>query len=594
MTDRTDANITEELVNENLNSYDGLIVSIEASEARLSLLIAVCDDTNFRDRIIDRYELELEPTIKSYRIKLDRGEPSLKAAIARLLASDEYLQNGGQAVITVTGTEELYFLKLGEERSEQEIFFGYLQWTREGLRQFPYPIVLWVNNQLKNSIIRKAPDFWSWRKGVFLFRTLKFSTSATAYGLPVTYINTPTEKSPLIIWDSNYLPDANWTPQRRCTQVSERFQELFNESSKNLYQRSQNANSQTNQQYLELDDLLEIIKQAEKDKSKKDGENKPVLVVLYESVGQIYKKQLEDGKLQNYESGQNSAIAYFQKAIALRRELNLRNGLDTSLANLGSLYEAQGEFEQAKQLYSEALDILREQGNYADVIARLNNLAGIHHAQGHYDQAIELYNQALEIYEDGKDTDIATYASTINLLAGTYHAQGKYGEAEELYLKALRIRLKEFGEEHPDVAVSKNNLGLLYSEQNRIGEAKSNYEEALYIQTKLFGDTNLDVATTLNNLALLYYAQGLFSQAEKSLEATLKIRQKLLGKNHPDVAGSLNNLAGIYKAQGRFAEALPLYEQALKIAIISLGEDNPVTQRFRENIDKLTEQLSSS
>ena len=545
MTDPNYAKITEELVSDNLDSYDGLIVSIEASESRLSLLIAVCDDTNFRDRIIDRYELELEPAIKSYRIKLDRGEPSLRAALARLIASDEYLQNGGQAVITVTGTEEFYFLKLGEERSEQEIFFGYLQWTREGLRQFPYPIVLWVNNQLKNSIIRKAPDFWSWRKGVFLF-------TATSEKIV-----------PSIPWERDNF-------------------------------HNQESHNQDNQTSLGLEDLLEIISQAEN--SEVSNKSKNSLVVLYEMVGQIYKEQLKTCEAKDYQPTQNLAIAYFQKAIALRRELKLRNGLDPVLANLGSLYEAQGEYEQAKQLYSEALDILQEQGNYADAIARLNDLAGIHHVQGHYEQAIELYNQSLEIYEDGKDTDIATYASTINLLAATYHAQEKYAEAEKKYLEALDIRrnLKELGESNRDVAISLNNLGLLYADQRRPDQAKSYYEQALLIQKSLFGEINLDIATTLNNLALLFYSQHNLPEAEKSLEATLKIRQKLLGKNHPDVAGSLNNLAGIYKAQGRFAEALPLYEQALKIAIISLGEDNPVTQRFRENIDKLTEQLSSS
>ena len=545
MTDPNYAKITEELVSDNLDSYDGLIVSIEASESRLSLLIAVCDDTNFRDRIIDRYELELEPAIKSYRIKLDRGEPSLRAALARLIASDEYLQNGGQAVITVTGTEEFYFLKLGEERSEQEIFFGYLQWTREGLRQFPYPIVLWVNNQLKNSIIRKAPDFWSWRKGVFLF-------TATSEKIV-----------PSIPWERDNF-------------------------------HNQESHNQDNQTSLGLEDLLEIISQAEN--SEVSNKSKNSLVVLYEMVGQIYKEQLKTCEAKDYQPTQNLAIAYFQKAIALRRELKLRNGLDPVLANLGSLYEAQGEYEQAKQLYSEALDILQEQGNYADAIARLNDLASIHHAQGHYDKAIELYNQALEIYEDGKDTDSATCASTINLLAGTYHAQGKYAEAEKKYLEALDIRrnLKGLGESNRDVAITLNNLGLLYADQRRPDQAKSYYEQALLIQKSLFGEINLDIATTLNNLALLFYSQHNLPEAEKSLEATLKIRQKLLGKNHPDVAGSLNNLAGIYKAQGRFAEALPLYEQALKIAIISLGEDNPVTQRFRENIDKLTEQLSSS
>jgi len=579
MTDRTNAKLTEELVSDNLDSYDGLIVSIEASEDRLSLLIAVCDDTNFRDRIIDRYELELEPAIKSYRIKLDRGEPSLRAALARLIASEAYLQNGGQAVITVTGTEEFYFLKLGEERSEQEIFFGYLQWTREGLRQFPYPIVLWVNNQLKNSIIRKAPDFWSWRKGVFLF------TATPEKIVPLTYpidIRVETIDRVGVLRDIlTRLSDNKVNVRRVSVQTKKGHAAIIDLSIDVNVKDLIDVN---------VKDLQEIISQAENIEGGNKSKNS--LVVLYEMVGQIYKEQLKTCEAKEYQPKQDQAIAYFQKAIALRRELNLRNGLDPVLANLGSLYEAQGEYEQAKQLYSEALDILQEQGNYADAIARLNDLAGIHHAQGHYDKAIELYNQALEIYEDGKDTDIATYASTINLLAGTYHAQEKFVEAEELYFKALQIRLKEFGEEHPDVAVSKNNLGLLYAELGRIGEAKSSYEEALYIQTKLFGDTNLDVATTLNNLALVNYAQGLFSQAEESLEATLKIRQKLLGKNHPDVAGSLNNLAGIYKAQGRFAEAKPLYEEALKIAVISLGEDNPVTQRFRENIDKLTEQLS--
>jgi len=586
MTDLTDAKLTEELVGDNLDSYDGLIVSIEASESRLSLLIAVCDDTNFRDRIIDRYELELEPAIKSYRIKLDRGEPSLRAALARLTASDTYLQNGGQAVITVTGTEEFYFLKLGEERSEQEIFFGYLQWTREGLRQFPYPIVLWINNQLKNSIIRKAPDFWSWRKGVFLF------TAIPEKIVPLTYpidIRVETNARVGVLRDIlTRLVDQKVNVRRAFVETKKGNMIIDLSIDVNANQEAYNNDNQR------LEDLQEIISQAENSKAANKSNTQNTLVVLYEMVGQIYKEQLKTCEAKDYQTKQNLAIAYFQKAIALRRELNLRNGLDPVLANLGSLYEAQGEYEQAKQLYSEALDILQEQGNYADAIARLNDLAGIHHAQGHYDKAIELYNQALEIYEDGKDTDIATYASTINLLAGTYHAQEKYAEAEKKYLEALDIRrnLKGLGESNRDVAISLNNLGLLYADQRRPDQAKSHYEQALLIQKSLFGETNLDIATTLNNLALLFYSQHNLLEAEKSLEATLKIRQKLLGKNHPDVAGSLNNLAGIYKAQGRFAEAKPLYEEALKIAIISLGEDNPVTQRFRANIDKLTEQLN--
>jgi hypothetical protein len=50
----------------------------------------VCDDGNFREQIIQKYETELEPDIRPYRVTLARGEPSLRAAIAQLVQSDEY------------------------------------------------------------------------------------------------------------------------------------------------------------------------------------------------------------------------------------------------------------------------------------------------------------------------------------------------------------------------------------------------------------------------------------------------------------------------------------------------------------------------
>lgn len=166
MVAKTSTNIEE---NNNNDSYDDLLVSIEASAGLLSLLIAVCDDSNFREEIITKYQSELNSDFGAFRLTLPRGKPSLKTALTQLVANNKYLQNGGKAVVTVTGTEQLYSLRFGLERSEQEIFFGYLQWTREALQKFPYPIVLWVTNQMLVDLSKLAPDFWSWRKGVFRF-----------------------------------------------------------------------------------------------------------------------------------------------------------------------------------------------------------------------------------------------------------------------------------------------------------------------------------------------------------------------------------------------------------------------------------------
>ncbi|MFN7715560.1 MAG: tetratricopeptide repeat protein [Pseudanabaenaceae cyanobacterium] len=548
MTDLVDLPDPENTTDLNEDSYDDLIVSIEAGMGKLSLLIAVCDDVNFRNEIINRYETELQPDIRPYRVTLDRKEPSLRAAVARIIQSDTYLQENNPAIITVTGTEELYFLRLGQERSEQEIFFGYLQWTREALREFHYPIVLWVNKQVLNSLVKQAPDFWSWRKGVFVFIS----------------------------------------PNRVIEESS--FNVQFHQDSV-LLSNELGQNSQDSQQTFKLDDLITVIHQTETNGTAKAYAS---LWVLYDMVGAIYVQRFTGTNSKNYKTEQDLAIKYFQKSINLQRELNLKINLDSSLANLGSLYESQGKYEEAKLLYIEALDILQEQGNYTDAISRLNDLARIHHAQGQYEEALKLYQQALEIYEDGKDTDIATYARTINLLAGTYHAQGKYIEAEKSYQKSLNIRLKEFGESHPDIAVSLNNLGLLYAEQGKFSEAESYYQQALAIQIQLLGKTSADVATSLNNIALLYYHQGRFTEAETYLVKTLKIRQTVFGNDHPDVAGSLNNLAGLYKTQGRLIEAEALYEQSLTIAMTSLSADHPITIRFQENLEKLREQINSS
>jgi hypothetical protein len=95
---------------ENQDNYDDLLVSIEAGQGRLNLLIAVADDPDLRRKIIDDYEAELQPTIRAYRVELAGEEPSLRAGVAAVVEKEDYLRQGGAAVVTVTGAEKLFFL----------------------------------------------------------------------------------------------------------------------------------------------------------------------------------------------------------------------------------------------------------------------------------------------------------------------------------------------------------------------------------------------------------------------------------------------------------------------------------------------------
>jgi len=535
-----DAQSSLELTDPNADSYDDLLVSIEASEGKLSLLIAVCDDGNFREQIIQKYEAELGPDIRPYRVTLARGEPSLRAAIAQLVQSDEYLQQGGRAVLTVTGIEQFYSLKLGEERSEQEIFFGYLQWTREGMREFPFPIVIWLTQQIQASLSKKGLDFWSWRKGVFRF--VSRITNAVYKGEIANLLFTP-EAQKFIGTDED---DTAIIP---------------------------------------LEDLQELIRKIEQQRGDKD----PSLAALYFRMARIYERRLDQGGSQDYQKEQVLAIQYLSKAIELQKEFGLDEDLASSLNNLAGLYSSQGRYEEAEPLYEQALELSQRLlgENHPDVATSLNNLAYLYSSQGRYEEAEPLYEQALELRQRNLGENHPDVARSLNNLAGLYSSQGRYEEAEPLYEQALELMKRLLGENHPDVAISLNNLAYLYDSQGRYEEAEPLYEQALELRQRNLGENHPDVATSLNNLAALYDSQGRYEEAEPLYEQALELSQRNLGENHPDVATSLNNLAGLYRSQGRYEEAEPLYEQALELCERVLGVNHPNTITMRKNLKGL-------
>jgi hypothetical protein len=154
-------NVNTEAISEaNQETYDRLIVSLEAGIGSLQIFIAVCDGDIQRAEIIHRYEQELAPNIKSYQVYLDPQEPSLRKAVADAISSHE------NTIVTVLGAEALGFFEQDESLKK---FFGYLQWTREALRELHLPIILWVPEHILKLISKKSPDFWSWCNGVFQF-----------------------------------------------------------------------------------------------------------------------------------------------------------------------------------------------------------------------------------------------------------------------------------------------------------------------------------------------------------------------------------------------------------------------------------------
>ncbi len=403
----------------NQDAYDDLIVTIEGKIGKLVIIIAVCDDLNFRDSIIEQYETELQPCFHTYRVKLARGEPSLKAAINQLVEQEEYLRQHQPAVITVTGTEQLYFLKLGEEKSEQDKFFGYLQWTREALREFPYAIILWVTNQILVDLTQKSPDFWGWREGVFRFVSHKKITVSNQDIEPIRFA---LEKEGLVSKDED------------------------------------------NEYFLPIQDLQELIRQTEQQRGVKDAN----LATLYSRMADIYKKRLDRGEAQDYKQEQELGIEYYQKAVALQTELGLEVDLAASLNNLAFLYRSQGRYSEAESLYQQALQMKKRLlgESHPSVATSINNLAFLYRSQGRYSEAEPLYQQALEMRKRLLGESHPDVAASLNNLALLYDSQGRYSEAKPLLQQALEICERVLGTNHPTTVTVRENLAAMRTQMS--------------------------------------------------------------------------------------------------------------------------------
>jgi tetratricopeptide (TPR) repeat protein len=295
----TGQNVTDQ----NEATYDSLISLIENNQEKLSLILVACDDLSLRQRMIERYEREaLQAKIRPLRILLGT-EPSLRAGLEKLA-----LRRGELAVVTVTGAEWLLRVKVQEsaEQSDLDKFFGYLQWTREGLREFQLPIVLWVTHRILREMSRKAPDFWSWRKAVLRFAGEEVTLATQTGDLqPRISLNEPHDK---------FLPP--------------------------------------------LEELLSEIHTLES-----TAPNSVGLATLYGKLGQVYAQRIQRGKTNNLIEERKQAIDAFEKAIDRYQKLSPSSAFRSILSELGKFLYSQSLYKESIPSYERALQLGGEIGD---------------------------------------------------------------------------------------------------------------------------------------------------------------------------------------------------------------------------------------
>lgn len=487
----------EPLTSENETTYESLISLIENNQDRLALIIVACDDLRLRQRIIDRYELEArQEKIRPFRIVLG-NEPSLRSGLAKLA-----MKPGDAAVVTVTGAEWLLRVKMQEqEQSDLDKFFGYLQWTREGLREFRVPIVLWVTHRILREMSRQAPDFWSWRKAVLRFDSQETEALAVLG-----------------------------------------------------QQQAQPLQAQPNDEFLPpLEDLLSEIQQLES-----NSPESPNLATLYDQLGQVYAHRIESGKAVNLDHERQLTIDAFRNSIDRYRQLNNQPNLMWALIRLGNFLISQSRYEETVAAYQQSLEIAREIGDLNGESTSLNNLGLAHDSQGQYQRAIELYQQSLEIVRKiGNRNDQGKY---LNNLGIAYRSLGQYQRAIELYQQSLEIK-REIGDLDGEGG-SLCNLGSVYRLLGEYLRAIEYYQQALVIQREV-GNREFE-ANSLGGLGSAYCLLGQYQRAIEFYQQSLEIKREI-GDRHGEADSLFGKALSLAKFESRRFEAITTLKKARSI-----------------------------
>jgi CHAT domain-containing protein/Tfp pilus assembly protein PilF len=283
----------------------------------------------------------------------------------------------------------------------------------------------------------------------------------------------------------------------------------------------------------------------------------------------------------------------FARALALRKSAPGSNDTDLVYAvnDLANVYRKEASYGDAENTLKQALDKVTP--DTAAQAVTFGNLGRVYEDQGRYPEAEDLYRRALAISERGGTKSQLTLAMSTNDLAHILEPQGHYVEAEQLYLRAIAILEQKLGPGHPSVATALNNLAVVYLRQGRLDDAEKMFKRALDIRQTVLGANSAEVAVVLNNLAQIYELEDRQSDAEVACAQALDILQKLLGSSHPDVAKIQRKLAVIYDAQGRYNEAEALLTKVINNWTKALGPDHPFIATALENMARVREHLSN-
>jgi len=260
------------------------------------------------------------------------------------------------------------------------------------------------------------------------------------------------------------------------------------------------------------------------------------------------------GEIEYYFGNPQAALQRFLLALPLMQAANHRPGQADVLSNLGAAYAGLSQNQKAIDYLLQALALEKSLGNKRGEATITSNLGTLYKRLGERKAALAYFEQAAQTQEAINDD--RGRAETLNGIGTIYHDSGEMQKALTYYQNALLL-MQKTGNRNGEASVL-NNLGRIYNDLSENRQSLDNFAKALRI-SKVIGNRSME-AYTVNNTGGAYLYMGEPEKALQQFSAAQTIF-KDLGDRRAE-AYAIVNIAGIHEVLGDTEKAISLFEQA--------------------------------
>ncbi|MCB9006927.1 MAG: tetratricopeptide repeat protein [Ardenticatenaceae bacterium] len=273
------------------------------------------------------------------------------------------------------------------------------------------------------------------------------------------------------------------------------------------------------------------------------------------SDNEVKKREylLRAGEVAQAEYANEAAIEYFRRVLPLLPEPDRA----AVMRKLGNVLELLGQWDEASDLYIQALQLARKHQNQQEEAWCEAAQAELLRKRGRYEEATKHLEAARMTFEKLEDESGVAQAYHS---AGTLAAQqGQYENAKTLYEQSLALRQEL--DQPAMIAALLSNLAIIARFQGDLSESRRLNEQALEIRRQV-GDRRT-IANSLNNLGNAVRNLGDLAKARSHLEEALQLQREV--GDRWAIANSLNNLGNVVRDQSDFEAAHQFYVESLTI-----------------------------